>query len=216
MIFVEINKLDKNEFLHGDWDWNYSDIIDSIPEEVPEDSALIYAIHDIDDSIIEDYIRNEEGLDAEIEEYIKIYNSKENLFRDLLRSGYYEEPLFESAREDFVALVEDAEISDFIIIEYNFEKYIGYAVNILNINFANEYPFYFENESDIPAEEGYTSSKRYVITDITKEQVKDWQETEPDYYIDSLYDRLGEYINYPINKGFDKAFNNFLEENNLD
>jgi hypothetical protein len=95
---------------------------------------------------------------------------------------------FDPQGENTIASNKGRSLDGCLLIEWSWERYPGYARNLLNIGFAGEYPFYdFKNEVDlISGNEDRTFRSNYNIL-LTKEEVAG---TDPKYLEHFIHEEL--------------------------
>lgn len=194
MRFYRVFEHDPEDFF-PDYDTSFRKNEQVLIEEPEPDNYTVYEVlpYDIPEDVV----------NTIIEEYDLNSDDYQNILDYAIEDGYVKE-LYPY---DILPPAED--ISENLIIEYEFVKHIGYAVNIKSINYG--YQYNFKTDQDIPYRD-HTYTSNYIVTDTTKTEINDIIETGGyDDLREFLAVKIEEYVHYPIQKGFDSSIEYFVD-----
>lgn len=176
-----------------------------LAEPIGEDyTVLEVLVYDIDKDVV----------DKIIDENMLSLDYPANILQAAIEDGYIDEDFPYNMHDEFSQKKKDwfhyyieptaKDIANCVVVQYEFIKYVGYAVKIKRIALGQD--FGFKTNQDVPYS-AHAFKSNYIITDITENEAKTMN-------FEELYNSIQSYIHYPIQGGLDAAvvdFMNYLE-----
>lgn len=173
-----------------------------LAEPIGEDNTVLEVlVYDIDKDVV----------DKIIDEKILSLNYPEDILQAAIEDGYIDEDYPYNMHNDFSQKKKDwfhyyiepqaKDISNCVVIQYEFIKYVGYAVKIKRIALGQD--FGFKTNQDVPYSD-HAFKSNYIVTDITASEAKTMS-------FEELYNTIESYIHYPIQGSLDIAVTDFMD-----